>query len=164
MADILNPTFSIKTAAGPNEFIFRVPTPLDKARQGARETAIRRIVDPTSVGWADGLDADTFYIIRGMTVLELFLEKTDAKWVYTETPKDKAGAGGVYIDITRFPPGTEDVIMEVGRSFQAGLDKFHGRGAGSEQPPVPEVVASGVDTEALRPVAPEAPAEDRSAA
>jgi hypothetical protein len=162
MADILKPTFTVKTTAGPNEFIFRVPTPLDKARLGARELSIRRVIDPIGQGWADGLDAESFYLIRGMAVLELFLDKTDAKWVYTETPKDKGG--GVAVDITNFPPGTEDVITEVGRGFQPGLDKFHGRGVGSEQPPVPEAVAGSVDTEALRSVASAPAGEDGSPA
>lgn len=147
MANILKPTFTIKTDA--NEFIFRVPTPLDKARQGAREAAIRRVIDPSGAGWADGLDVETFYLIRGMAVLELFLDKTDAKWVYTETSKDKTGGAGVIVDISSFPPGTETVIAEVGRKFQDGVDTFHGRGVGSDGPDLSEAVAGGVNTEAL---------------
>jgi hypothetical protein len=146
-ADILKPTFSIKTNG--HEFIFRVPTPLDKARQGAREAAIRRAIDPTGAGWADGYDLETFYLVRGMAVLELFLDKSDAKWVYTESSKDKKGASEIAVDITNFPPGTEDVITEVGRQFQAGLDTFHGRGVGPAEPPVSEAVESGESAGAL---------------
>lgn len=142
---ILKPTFTLK--AGGNEFVFRVPTPLDKVRQGSREAAIRRFVDPAGGGWPDGLDPETFYMIRGMTVLELFLEKTDARWVYSES-KDGA-KGAVIVDITALPPGKEDVIAEVGRGFQAGLDKFHGRGIEHPAPVVSENVESGVDTGAL---------------
>jgi hypothetical protein len=145
-ADVLKPTFSIKVEG--HEFVFRVPTPLEKARQGARETAIRRIIDPTSAGWADGLDEATFCLIRGMAVLELFLDKTDARWVYTETAADK-GPVKVVVDITAFPPGTETIITEVGREFQAGLDKFHGRGPGPVEPVMDEAVESGVNTGAL---------------
>lgn len=148
MADILKPTFTIKTVDPAHEFIFRVPTPLDKARQGARETAIRRFIDPTGSGWGDGLDTETFFLIRGMAVLELFLDKTDAKWVYTETPAVK-GEAKVHVDISQFPAGTEDLITEVGRNFQAGLDTFHGRGLGPQKPVVPEIVAGGVDTGSL---------------
>ena len=85
MSDVLNPTFTVK--AGGFEFIFRVPTPLDKARLGTREASIRRIIDPTSSGWADGLDEGTFYLIRGMAVLEQFLEKSDAKWAFSESSR-----------------------------------------------------------------------------
>lgn len=147
MADILNSTFSVKTEN--HEFVFRVPRPIDKARQGTRETAIRRMLDPMSAGWADGLDEHTFFLIRGMAVLELFLEKTDAKWVYTETKAEKGGTAVIRVDILEFPAGTEDVIMEVGRGFQAGLDTFHGRGPAARQPVVSEIVESGVDSGAL---------------
>lgn len=147
---ILKPTFTLK--AGGNEFVFRVPTPLDKVRQGAREAAIRRFVDPTGGGWPDGLDVETFYTIRGMAVLELFLDKTDARWVYSEA-KD-AAKGAVLVDIATLPPGKEDVIAEVGRGFQAGLDKFHGRGAEHTDPDISKNVAGGLDTGTLRPLAP----------
>lgn len=147
MADILKPTFTIKTAEPKHEFIFRVPTPLDKARQGSREAAIRRLIDPTGAGWADGLDIETFYLIRGMAALELFLDKTDAKWVYTET--QVKGEAKVHVDITQFPPGTEDLITEVGRNFQIGLDKFHGRGDVEGGPSVSKTVEGGVDTGTL---------------
>lgn len=142
--DVLKPTFSIKVED--NEFIFRVPTPLEKAKLGSREAAIRRSLD--GFGSAYGLDEDTFCLVRGMAVLELFLDKTNARWVYTETKPEK-GPAKVVVDIEAFPPGTETIITEVGREFQAGLDKFHGRGAGSVGSAVDETVESGVDTGAL---------------
>lgn len=152
MAEILKPTLTIN--AGGEDFIFRVPSPLDKAKQGAREAAIRRTIDPTGAGWADGYDLDTFYLIRGMSVLELFLEKSDAKWVFTEVPASKDGpAGGVRVDITMFPPGKEEVITEVGREFQPALDRFHGRGIEPGRPTVSETVAGGGDPGASQPVA-----------
>ena len=147
MSDVLNPTFTVK--AGGFEFIFRVPTPLDKARLGTREASIRRIIDPTSSGWADGLDEGTFYLIRGMAVLEQFLEKSDAKWAFSESSRTPNGPAEVRVDITRFPAGTEEVITEVGREFQAALDRFHVRGAVHSKPAVPEAVAGGVDPVAL---------------
>jgi hypothetical protein len=148
MADILKPTVSVKAQG--QEFIFRVPSPLEKARLGAREASIRKLLDPTGQGWADGYDLDTFYLIRGMAVLELFLDKSDAKWVFTEAPASKDGpAGRVYVDINAFPPGKEDVISEVGREFQPALDRFHGRGVGSTEPAPAEAVAGGVDLGAL---------------
>jgi hypothetical protein len=144
MADVLKPTISIKVQG--HEFIFRVPSPLEKARLGAREASIRKQIDPTGSGWADGYDLDTFYLIRGMAVLELFLDKSDAKWVFTEAPASKDGpAGRVYVDITAFPPGKDDVISEVGREFQPALDRFHGRGPGSAASAPAEAVAGGVD-------------------
>jgi hypothetical protein len=144
MADVLKPTISIKAQG--HEFIFRVPSPLEKARLGAREASIRKQIDPTGSGWADGYDLDTFYLIRGMAVLELFLDKSDAKWVFTEAPASKDGpAGRVYVDITAFPPGKDDVISEVGREFQPALDRFHGRGPGSAASATAEAVAGGVD-------------------
>ena len=147
MSDVVKPTFTVK--AGEFEFVFRVPTPLDKARQGSREAAIRRTIDPTGVGWADGLDVPTFYLIRGMAVMELFLEKSDAKWAFSETPATKKGPAEVRVEITKFPPGTENIIQEVGENFQAGLDTFHGRGIESSGPDIQKTVESGVDTGAL---------------
>jgi hypothetical protein len=153
MADVLKPTISIKAQG--DEFVFRVPSPLDKARQGAREASIRKMLDPTGQGWADGYDLDTFYLIRGMAVLELFLDQSSAKWVWTESKADKdAKAGRVYVAIDEFPAGKEDVITEVGREFQLALDRFHGRGAAAGQRPASEDVESGGDSGALRPVAP----------
>src|SRR5689334_11354997 len=140
MADFLKPTLTIK--AGGHDFIFRVPSPLDKARLGAREASIRRQIDPTGSGWADGYDLETFYLIRGMAVMELFLQQSDAKWAFAELPAGQDGpAGGVRVDINAFPAGKEDVIAEVGREFQSALDRFHGRGAGSGEPAVSEAVA-----------------------
>lgn len=148
MADILKPTVSVKAQG--HEFIFRVPSPLEKARLGAREASIRKMIDPTGAGWADGYDIETFYLIRGMAVLELFLDKSDAKWVFTEAPASKDGAAGrVCVDINAFPPGKEDVISEVGREFQPALDRFHGRGPGSTEPAPAEAVAGGVNPGAL---------------
>ena len=148
MADILKPTVSVKAQG--HEFIFRVPSPLEKARLGAREASIRKMIDPTGAGWADGYDIETFYLIRGMAVLELFLDKSDAKWVFTEAPASRDGAAGrVYVAINAFPPGKEDVISEVGREFQQALDRFHGRGPGSTEPSTTEAVAGGVDPRAL---------------
>jgi hypothetical protein len=83
-----------------------------------------------------------------MTVLEQFLDKCSARWVYTENEVGK-GPPGVHVDITKFPPGTEDLIQEVGREFQTGLDRFHGRGAEPPQLPVPEAVEGSVNSGAL---------------
>jgi hypothetical protein len=147
MSDVVNPTFKVK--AGDFEFVFRVPTPLDKVRQGARESAIRRAVDPSGAGWADGLDEYTFSLVRGMTVLELFLEKSDAKWAFSETAIGKKGPAEVKVDISKFPPGTEDIIREVGFNFQSALNTFHGRGTEPGDLTAPEALAGSVDPGAL---------------
>lgn len=131
-ADIIKPTFTIKV--GDEEFEFRVPTPLERARIGAREGGIRRTLDPNVMAW--DLDGETFCLVRGMAVLETLLERSNAKWPYSPDNKDV-----LRVDINNLPPGKEDVIMEVGRQFQEALDRFHGRGAGYQPAAVSEVVA-----------------------
>lgn len=134
-ADILKPTFSIKV--GDEEFELRVPTPLERAKVGAREAGIRKTLDFNATGW--DVDEFTLCLIRGMAVLETLLEKSNVKWPYS--PDTKTGEPSVRVDITNLPSGKEDVIAEVGRQFQEALDRFHGRGAGHQPAAVSETLA-----------------------
>lgn len=133
---------------GAEEFILRVPTPIEKARLGVREASIRRTLDPMGAGWASGLDDDTFFLIRGMVILETLLEKANVRWPYSES-KDGKGNAVLQVDITKFPPGKEASIQEVGREFQDALDRFHGERSGHKQPTVPQAVDGGSSSEAL---------------
>lgn len=135
--DHTKPTLSIKI--GEEEFVFRVPSPLDKAKVGVREASIRRELDPVSNGWAIGLDDETFFLIRGLALMEVLLDTASVKWPYSQD------GGKINVNIHTMPAGKETVIAEVGRQFQETLDRFHGRGAGNTQPGVPENVEGGVD-------------------
>lgn len=147
MTDVLKPTFKLLVGEtdeqgepknGAEQFEFRVPTPLELARLGVREASIRRLVDPASGGWAQGLDDETFFLIRGMAVLELYLEKANVRWPYSEVKEGSEAK--VAVDITKFPPGKEPVIMEVGQRFKEALDRFHREGSGHSRPAVPAPV------------------------
>ena len=124
--EILKPTFTVKVGeeGHEEEFVLRVPTPLEKARLGVREAAIRRVFDPSGTVTADQLDPDTFFLIRGMAVLEVLLEKASEKWVWTEFKPDR-GEPRLVVDLANIPIGKETVVMEVGMRFQEALDRFH---------------------------------------
>lgn len=130
MSDVLKQTITVTVGEGEGaeSFVFRVPTPLDRVRMGVREAGIRRMFDPTGQGWANGLDDETFFIIRGMSVLETLLDQSSATWPFTEIKPDK-GDPELRVDIAKFPPGKEQTIGEVGRQFQDALDRFHRAGA-----------------------------------
>lgn len=150
---ILHPTLTITLGEdeAKEDFIFRVPTPMEKARLGVREASIRRQLDPMSGGWVVGVDDDTFFLIRGMAAFEVLLEKSSATWPYSEF-KPERGPAELRVDINLFPPGKEATITEVGRRFQEALDTFHRDGAGHSGSAVSETLASGVDSRPLRSV------------
>lgn len=130
MPDVLNQTFALKVGEGDTaeEFVLRVPTPMDRARMGVREAGIRRMFDPTGGGWAGGLDDETFFLIKGFVILEVLLERSNVTWPFTEV-KPERGEPELRVDFSNFPPGKEGVIGEVGRQFQDALDRFHRGGA-----------------------------------
>lgn len=130
MPDVLDQTITLKIGEGDavEEFVLRVPTPIDRARLGVREAGIRRTLDPASAGWAGGLDDETFYLVKGFAILEVLLEKSSATWPFTEVKPEK-GEPSLHVDITKFPAGKDGVIMEVGRQFQEAVDRFHRDGA-----------------------------------
>lgn len=137
MTDVLKPTFRVVVGEaeedgnpkeGAEEFIFRVPTPLEKASIGVRSSALCRRMDPVA-GDVDRLDFETWCLVRGMVVMELFLEKANVTWPFSET-KDAKGGITLAVDITKFPPGKEGTIAEVGASFQPALDRFHSERVG----------------------------------
>lgn len=154
---VLNNTLTI--TIGPDddreEFIFRVPTPMDKARLGVREAALRRALDPSGGGWALGVDDETFFLIRGMATMETLLDKASVTWPYTEFKPDR-GDAELRVDCNAFPPGKEAAIAEIGRRFQEELDRFHGERVGRNQSGVTEAVAGGEPAGSLQSVAPRA--------
>lgn len=134
---ILKPTLTIKVGPddAPEEFVLRVPTPFERSRIGVRESSIKRMMDPMGGGDSVNVDTETWFMVRGMAVLETLLEKASVTWPYSEV-KDRKGDVTLVVDITKFPPGKEPVITEVGLQFQQALDRFHGRGTELTEPAV----------------------------
>lgn len=137
-SEIVKPTFTIKTGEGDDavEFELRVPSPLEKAKIGVRAAAIRRSFDPTGMVSSENLDGETFFLIQGMAILETLLERSDAKWVWTEFKPDR-GDPQLIVDVTKFPEGKETIVAEVGLKFQESLDRFHRDRAEHTGPAVP---------------------------
>lgn len=148
--DILKPTFVVTVGEGDRtaNFTLRVPTPMESVRIGVREASIRRGFDPVGATEVMHLDADTFFLIRGMAILETLCEKSDQRWVFTEK-KGMNGQSILMVDPSAFPAGTEPMISEVGQNFQNALDTFRGEGTGRTEQPVQETVDSVSNTGAL---------------
>lgn len=138
MADVLTETLTVK--AGEDEFVFRVPTPMQQIEIGIRGLALRRRFDPTGGGWEAGLDDATYMLIRGVVILEVLLKQSSAKWVYSET----AGVDGrptVAVSIDSLPPYATPIIIQVYQGFLEALATFFTAGAGNNQQPSPAPVA-----------------------
>ena len=144
--DILKPTLSIKV--GGEEFILRVPTPMERARIGVREASIRRSLDDPMAGGLTFPDEETYFLIRGMAVLETLLEQSSAKWAWSEA-KGANDQPKLVVKPDNFPPGKENVVAEVGRQFQETLDRFHRDRAEHTRPVVSETVDGGGNPGAL---------------
>ncbi len=153
MSDTLKQTLTLTIGedSEKEEFTFRVPTPMDKARLGVREASVRRSLDPMGGGAGWGIDDETFFLIKGMVALEVLLDKASVTWPYSEF-KPERGAAELRVDIDAFPPGKELVISEIGRRFSEELDRFHRDRAERQRPAAAETVAGGQHPEALRSV------------
>lgn len=145
---MLKPTVKLTVGEGDSaeEFVLRVPSPLERARIGVREAAIRRSIDPMADSMS--LDAEIFFLIKGMAILEALLDKANVTWPFSETKNDK-GEPTLSVDITKFPPGKEHVIEGVGLQFEEALDRFHREGTGHAHAAVPKAVDGGVDPGSL---------------
>lgn len=129
MSDVVKQVLTITVGEGDaaETFTLRVPTPLDRVRMGVREAGIRRMFDPTGQGWANGLDDETFFIVKGMSIMETLLEQSSSQWPFSEV-KPERGEAELRVDINKFPAGKESVIAEVGRQFPDALERFHRTG------------------------------------
>lgn len=150
---ILKQTLSLTIGEGETaeEFTLRVPSPMDRARIGVREAAIRRQLDPMGSFVGVMVDDETFFLIRGMAILEVLLDKASVAWPYTEVKNDRGAT--VQVDINQFPPGKEDVIAEIGRRFADELDRFHRARTGHRAADVPQAVGGGDNPRPLQSVA-----------
>jgi hypothetical protein len=102
-------------------FNFKVPSPRDLARMGARAKAMRLRDDPSSNGEEFGLDPLTQDLYRGCALLETLLKKASCKdnWVYSADAN-----GAPMVDSEKFPPQYTLLIREVYQGFIAALSTF----------------------------------------
>lgn len=138
MADVLTDTLTI--TVGEDQFVFKIPTPIQQIEIGVRASALRRRFDASGAGWEDGLDTATYLLVRGMVILQVLLTQSSAKWPYTET----RGADGkpiVAVDIDKFPPSASPIIIQVYQGFNDALARFFGGGVGDDKPAVSDAVA-----------------------
>jgi len=126
MADIL--TNTIKVTVEKEDFEFRVPSPKDYARMGVVAGAIRRSYDPQGVGSEYSVDDFTATVVRAMAIMAVCLEKSTAKWAFSEV-KDRNGDVKVIVDPEAFPPQATKIIVQIPFKFDEEVSRFLEGGA-----------------------------------
>ncbi len=121
--DLTQTTLDVKH--GDDTYTFEIPSPILLGRMNMRAAALRRQADPTSGGSEEGLDFFSWALFRGMALFEVLLRKSDCKdnWPWTEVPS--GGTTKLVVDSSKFPPGTEDTLVEVNGLFTQSLAAFH---------------------------------------
>lgn len=119
MTDLTQTTLEVKH--GDDVYTFEIPSPLLLGRMSMRAMALRRAADPASGGSEEGLDFAAWSLYRGMSLFEVLLRKSDCEdnWCWSETD------GKLVVDSSKFPPGTEAILMEVYSLFTQALAAFH---------------------------------------
>jgi len=138
MSDVLTDTLTVRV--GDDDFVFRIPTPIQQIQMGIRGLALRRRFDPMGAGWETGLDDPTYMLIRGMVLLEVLLKQSSAKWVYSEAP-GADGRPNVAVNIDSLPPHATPIIIQVYQGFTEALATFFAGGTGDNQQSSPAPVA-----------------------
>lgn len=138
-SNVLTNTITVRVED--EDFEFRIPSPMDVAKIGSVAAGIRRKFDPEGIGYEDGLDINTIILVRAMATMEVLLEKSTAKWAFSET-KDARGQVSVAVDSSKFPPTATGMLYEIYNKFQEEVTRFLGRGAGNAEPASAEPVAS----------------------
>lgn len=121
MPDILDNFVTVKV--GEDTFEFRLPSPLDMAKIGMVATAIRRESDPSGLGYEDGLDFNSAILIRAMATMVVLLERSSAKWPFSEV-RDAKGAATVGVDYKKFPPKSALILPEIYDKLQEEVTRF----------------------------------------
>lgn len=139
MPDVLDNSVTVKLNG--EDFVFRVPSPLDMARIGMEAAAIRRTLDPQNIGNEDCVDWQTAQLIRSLAIMKVLLEKSSAAWAFSEVT-DAKGSKTVSVDITKLPPKAYKTLQVLGDEALQAIDRFLEGGTGDEQPVSAETVAS----------------------
>lgn len=123
MTDLTQTTLDVKH--GDDVYTFEIPSPILLGKMAMRAAALRRQADPSSGGSEDGLDFVTWAMFRGMALFEVLLRKSDCKdnWPWSEVPN--GATTKLVVDSAQFPPGTEDILVEVNGLFTQSLAAFH---------------------------------------
>lgn len=135
MPDILDNTVTV--TVGGDTFEFRLPSPLDMAKIGMVASSIRREADPAGLGYEEGLDWQTAVLIRAMATMVVLLERSSAKWAFSEV-RDAKGVATVSVDHKKFPPKASLVLPEIYDKLQEEVSRFlsggtaNGDAAGTE--------------------------------
>lgn len=138
MADVL--TDKLTVTVGGEQYVFKIPSPMEQIEIGVKAAALRRRHDFTGGGWEEGLDQASFMLVRGIVVLQVLLRQSSAKWPYSESRDDK-GAVTVSVDPDKFPPNVTPTIIQVYQGFSEALARFFTGGAESGDTAGAETVA-----------------------
>lgn len=139
MADAMQETLIVEIGEGDDKevFHFKMPSPRDLAKINTRAETLRRRDDPES---QPSEDYFTQFLYRGCALLEVLSFKADTKdnWPWSQNPSEPSK---LIVDSAKFPPGTEFKVVEIWRSFNDALSRFHEGRAGRNRPDTTETVA-----------------------
>lgn len=139
MPDVLDNSVTISLYG--EDFVLRVPSPLDMARIGVEAGAIRRTLDPLQIGNEECVDWHTAKLIRGLAYLKVLCEKSTATWVFSEVDAGR-GTKSVSVDITKLPPKSTKTLVELAEVAAQAIERFLEGGDQDGQPLSTETVAS----------------------
>lgn len=116
-AGVLKTTLEVKV--GEDVFEFKIPSIHDEIRIGIRVKDIRRSLDPNWNSFEQGLDGEALVELRACACLELFLQRSSAKW-----PWSQDGQGKVVCDSAKFPIDKFNDVLIAYQGFQEALSSF----------------------------------------
>lgn len=128
MPDVLQETFDIQVDG--ETYTFKIPSIRFRFEVGGRATDIRRKAYP--VGMSNEqmgmIDNQVWAFSRSCALLELYLVKSSAPWVYgSEDVSQIDLAKPPIVDFEKFPSGREDTIDAIGIAFNEEMSRFRPR-------------------------------------
>ena len=132
---LLKDSIEVKLPNG-NSYEFAIPSFVDEIKLGMCERDIRREVDPTNNGSADGLDNSTAFFVASAAIFRVLLRKASVEWPYSKDAK-----GGPVVDYTKWPKDKVGEALEVAATFQTELVRFRSGRVADGQSPDAETVA-----------------------